>query len=103
MNIEKLAYLRTATKVRPSHDIVFTQNGVPTGKVIDAGRESSSHDIYPEGFIEGYVVAYFDLPVDKQWVSWAGTLIRHDSTTSKADEFDYFIDGQWLTYEQVMA
>lgn len=102
MDEQKLEHLRTATKVRPSHDLVFSQDGVPTGKIIESKRESSTHDIYPQGIIEGYAFALFDLPEDQQWLSWAGTLIRHDSVTAKVDEFDYFIDGQWLSFAEAM-
>lgn len=103
MDDEKLAYLRTATKMRPTEDIVFTDKGVPTGHVIAAKRESSDHVIYPKGFIDGYAIVIFDEPEEKQWVSWAGTLITTDSVTAKVEQFDYFIDGKWITYGDIEA
>lgn len=103
MDDGKLAYLRTATKMRPTEDIVFTDKGVPTGHVIAAKRESSDHVIYPKGFIDGYAIVIFDEPKEKHWVSWAGTIITTDSVTAEVEKFDYFIDGQWISFSEAMA
>lgn len=103
MDQQILDYLRTSTKVRPAQDLIFTNKGVPTGRVIEAGIESVHHEVCPDNFIIDCVIAVFNMPKEKQYVSWAGTTIIWDNVTADVEKFDYFIGERWVSWSEIEA